>query len=105
MTYKTLMTGPTPLDHRHAKSPDVSQSGCFGNRARPLLRRAACLWYRRGAGDLGSGLTIILTGKVDITWHYASGRRELIVSHNAGHFMGELAQLAGRPPLVDTYAQ
>ena len=57
------------------------------------------------AGDVGLGLTIILAGKVDIMQHHASGRRELIVTHGPGAFMGELAQLSGRPALVDADAQ
>src|SRR6266568_4381237 len=56
-------------------------------------------------GEVGLGLTIILAGKVDITQHFESGRREPIVTHGAGAFMGELAQLAGRPALVDAHAQ
>jgi len=56
-------------------------------------------------GEVGLGLTIILDGKVDVTQHHESGRRELIVTHGAGAFMGELAQLAGRPALVDAHAQ
>src|SRR5215204_2005171 len=56
-------------------------------------------------GQTGLGLTIILKGTVDITQHDQSGHRELIVTHGPGHFMGELAQLAGRPFLVDAYAQ
>ena len=56
-------------------------------------------------GEVGHGLTIILAGKVDITRRDGSGRREPIVTRRAGAFMGELAQLAGRPALVDAYAQ
>src|SRR6266850_3165027 len=56
-------------------------------------------------GKVGPGLVIILAGKVDITQHDESGRRELIVTHGPGAFMGELAQLAGRPALVDAHAQ
>ena len=56
-------------------------------------------------GSVGHGLTVILAGKVDITQHDESGRREPIVTHSPGAFMGELAQLAGRPALVDAYAQ
>jgi thioredoxin reductase (NADPH) len=56
-------------------------------------------------GQVGEGLSIILAGKVDITQHDQSGRRNLIVTHGPGEFMGELAQLAGRPVLVDAYAQ
>ena len=60
--------------------------------------------YRAGEAlarvdQVGLGLTIILAGKVDITQHDESGRRTPIVTHGAGAFMGELAQLAGRPPL------
>ena len=56
-------------------------------------------------GQVSPGLTIILAGKVDITQHDESGRRQLIVTHGPGSFMGELAQLAGRPALVDAHAQ
>jgi thioredoxin reductase (NADPH) len=66
--------------------------------------------YRAGealvqVGHVGPGLTIILTGRVDVTQHDESGRRRHIVTHGPGSFMGELAQLAGRPALVDAYAQ
>src|SRR5262245_24816805 len=56
-------------------------------------------------GVVGPGLIIILSGKVDVTQRGELGRRELIVTHGLGSFMGELAQLAGRPALVDAYAQ
>ena len=56
-------------------------------------------------GEVGPGLTIILSGEVQITQHDASGHREPIVTHGRGAFMGELAQLSGRPALVDAHAQ
>src|SRR6267142_5670826 len=56
-------------------------------------------------GEVGLGLTIILGGSVEITQHDQSGRRTAIVTHGPGAFMGELAQLAGRPSLVDAHAQ
>ena len=49
-------------------------------------------------GEAGRGLTVILSGDVDD--HPAAtdaGRREPIVTHGPGGFMGELAQLSGRP--------
>src|SRR3979490_1354492 len=66
--------------------------------------------YRAGealakVGEMGLGLTIILGGNVEITQHDQSGRRTAIVTHGPGAFMGELAQLAGRPALVDAYAK
>jgi len=57
------------------------------------------------AGKINDGLTIVLSGKVDVTSHASSGQGDLIVTHEAGSFMGELAQLSGRPALVDAHAQ
>ncbi len=56
-------------------------------------------------GAVGHGLAIILAGNVDITQHDQWGRRTLVVTHGPGSFMGELAQLAGRPSLLDAYAR
>lgn len=55
-------------------------------------------------GKVGPGLTIILAGEVEITQRDQSGRRAKIVTHGPGAFMGELAQLSGRPALVDAHA-
>ncbi|MFL4979355.1 MAG: FAD-dependent oxidoreductase [Xanthobacteraceae bacterium] len=65
--------------------------------------------YRQGealakVGEVGEGLTIVLAGNVDVTRHHESGHGEPIVTHGPGAFMGELAQLAGRPVLVDAHA-
>ncbi len=70
----------------------------------PVLEPADIERVRR-FGEKGHGLTVILAGTVEITQHDESGRREPIVTYGAGAFMGELAQLAGRPALVDAYAQ
>ena len=56
-------------------------------------------------GEVGDGLIIILSGKVDVTQRDEMGRRAPIVTHGPGHFMGELAQLSGRPALVDVIAR
>ena len=56
------------------------------------------------AGDLGHGLTVILSGEVAITHRTELGGDQPIVTHGPGAFMGELAQLSGRPALVDAYA-
>ena len=66
--------------------------------------------YRKGdalakAGSVTEGFTIILSGKVDVNQHASSGQGPLIVTHGPGSFMGELAQLAGQPALVDARAQ
>jgi len=56
-------------------------------------------------GEAGHGLIIILSGQVDISQQDTSGHRKLIVTHGPGSFMGELAQLGGRPAIVDATAQ
>jgi thioredoxin reductase (NADPH) len=53
-------------------------------------------------GDTGHGLTVILSGQVAVGEH---GQPQPIVTHKAGGFMGELAQLSGRPSLVDAHAE
>jgi thioredoxin reductase (NADPH) len=57
------------------------------------------------AGQVGHGLGVILAGKVDLTEHDRSVHPEPIVTYGPGHFMGELAQLAGRPVLLDAIAR
>jgi thioredoxin reductase (NADPH) len=56
-------------------------------------------------GHAGSGFYVILAGKVDVTQRDQAGHPTLIVTHGPGQFMGELAQLAGRPSLADATAQ
>jgi thioredoxin reductase (NADPH) len=56
-------------------------------------------------GEAGHGLAVILCGRVEITEHDEFSRRRLIVTHRPGSFMGELAQLSGRPSLVDAHAK
>lgn len=47
-------------------------------------------------GEAGHGLTIILSGHATVTRRRESASPEPIVTHKAGSFMGELAQLSGR---------
>jgi thioredoxin reductase (NADPH) len=54
-------------------------------------------------GDAGKGLTLILSGQVEVT-RREGGENVPIVTHERGNFMGELAQLSGRPSLVDAIA-
>src|SRR3984957_3893663 len=66
--------------------------------------------YERGeaiviAGHASAGVTVVLSGRIDITERDPSGKRTIIVTHGRGVFMGEVAQLAGRPSLVDAHAQ
>jgi thioredoxin reductase (NADPH) len=77
---------------------ELSRLTRFGERRR----------YRAGeaiasAGDTGVGLKLVLSGKIEIT-QSDRGERSHIVTHERGNFMGELAQLSGRPYLVDAVA-
>lgn len=54
-------------------------------------------------GEVGHGLTVVLAGRLEISQPEA-GRRRLIATHLPGEFLGEIAQLSGRPALVDVDA-
>jgi thioredoxin reductase (NADPH) len=56
------------------------------------------------AGETGPGLTIVLSGEVEVTQNDGERGNQHIVTHGPGSFMGELAQLSGRPSLVDGLA-
>ena len=56
-------------------------------------------------GTVGYGLSIILAGRIEAIRYDAAGRRAPIITQGPGAFLGELAQLAGRPALVDVYAR
>jgi thioredoxin reductase (NADPH) len=65
--------------------------------------------YRAGevlvvTGEISPGAFIILSGEVAITQHSPFGPDQAIVTHGPGSLMGELAQLSGRPALVDARA-
>src|SRR2546430_385808 len=66
--------------------------------------------YRAGealvkVGEVGHGLTVVLAGAVAVTRSDELDRRDAIVTHGPGSFMGEVAQLSGRPALVDASAE
>jgi thioredoxin reductase (NADPH) len=56
------------------------------------------------AGEVAPGLIVILSGEVEITQGAGLDQRAVIVTHAAGQFVGELAQLSSRPALVDGVA-
>lgn len=67
----------------------------------PRSYRAGDMLARRG--EAGPGLMVILSGRVEAT-RPDGGADSHIVTHERGNFMGELAQLSGRPYLVDETA-
>jgi thioredoxin reductase (NADPH) len=57
------------------------------------------------AGKIAPGFLIVLAGRILVTEHDHLETHQPIVTHGVGNFMGELAQLAGRPALVDAVAE
>lgn len=55
-------------------------------------------------GEPSPGMLVVLSGEVTVTQHNVFGPNQLIVTHGPGGFVGELAQLSGRPALVDAHA-
>ena len=75
-----------------------------------VRRFGECRSFPKGAalltiGQVGPGLMVILSGRVDVTHVDKTGQRLSIVGHGPGEFVGELAQLAGRPALADVTAE
>jgi thioredoxin reductase (NADPH) len=61
--------------------------------------------YLVRAGEIAPGLMVLLSGEVAVTRRDGLGREKPISTHVPGSFLGELAQLSGRPALVDARAQ
>jgi thioredoxin reductase (NADPH) len=57
--------------------------------------------YLLKAGEVSPGIFVFLTGQVEITQSNELAPQQPIVTHGPGSFSGELAQLSGRPSLVD----
>lgn len=55
-------------------------------------------------GKIAPGLYVLLRGRVRIESRDSFGRSTLIVEHDDGHFMAEMAQLSGKPALIDGIA-
>ncbi len=55
-------------------------------------------------GEVGPRLALVLEGDNEVTQRDEPGRTRQIAPHKRGNFMGELAQLSGRPYLVDEIA-
>jgi thioredoxin reductase (NADPH) len=57
------------------------------------------------AGEVGPGLILVLSGKLEAVQGRGLDRPETIVTLGSGQFSGELAQLSARPSLVDVEAR
>lgn len=70
--------------------------------AQPLAFSAGDCLMR--AGETGGGLFVVLSGRVEISRRDGHGDKQVIIEHDPGQFIGEIAQLSDRPSLVDVKA-
>jgi thioredoxin reductase (NADPH) len=80
----------------HLDATDIERAWRFGE-----IRRFAAGEALAAIGEVGLGLAIILSGQVDVYRYDAHGRRQHLYTFGPGAFVGELAQLAGRPSFGD----
>jgi thioredoxin reductase (NADPH) len=80
----------------HLRATDIERARRFGE-----VRRFAAGEALAAIGEVGQGLAIILSGKVDVYRYDAHGERQHLSTFGPGAFVGELAQLAGRPSFGD----
>jgi CRP-like cAMP-binding protein len=91
------------IDARHDQMFPVLEPAEVDRLARFGERKSYAAGERIVAtGEVPAGAFVILSGVVDVM---QGGRLQPIVTHGPGSFMGELAQLSGRPSLVDAYAR
>ncbi|WP_084267299.1 FAD-dependent oxidoreductase [Azohydromonas lata] len=57
------------------------------------------------AGQPGAGLYVLLQGAVEVVQRDGLGHERPIITMRAGHFVGEVGSLTGKPSLVDARAQ
>lgn len=80
-------------------SPEIDRLRRFGT-----VRHLAPDEVFMKTGDVGPGLAVILSGAIEISQRDEHGDTQPIVTHLPGGFTGELAQLSGRPSLVDAHS-
>jgi thioredoxin reductase (NADPH) len=101
-----MAIAPSIIDtRRHQMFPTLEPADIARLRRFGQVRTFAIGDALARVGEVGHGLSIILSGRVEITQRHQSRQSTPIVTHGPGALMGELAQLAGRPALVDALAQ
>ncbi|WP_116138372.1 FAD-dependent oxidoreductase [Trinickia diaoshuihuensis] len=94
------------LEHRqHQLFPKLTAAEIASLRrfARPMSFKAGDFVFE--TGHVALGLFVLLSGRVRICSRDRAGNRTRIAEHEPGSFMAEMAQLSGRPALVDGVAE
>jgi thioredoxin reductase (NADPH) len=103
-----MLTPPTPTvanTRRDQMFPTLDRAEIARLRRFGRLRTYAAGDALAKVGDAGHGMMVILEGEVDVTRRDKGGTSQPVVTHGPGAFLGELAQLSGRPALVDAHAR
>jgi thioredoxin reductase (NADPH) len=97
---------PSIIETRHDQMfPILEESEIERVRRFGSVRSFATGEALKKAGEVSPGLGIILEGRVEAAIEQSvAGSRIPIVTQGAGEFIGELADLAGRPALADAHA-
>ena len=96
---------PRPRAQRHDQmfpilnESEIARVARFGERRRYA---AGVALFR--TGDVGIGLLVLVSGRVAIARHDATGRAVPVADHEPGSIIGETAGLSGKPALVDGVA-
>lgn len=93
--------GQTMALRRYQLFPKLSPAEIARLRRFGTARDWAAGDYVFHAGEQAPGMIVLLEGEVEIARHDGMGGDAVIVVHGPGEFMGEAAQLGGRPTLVD----
>jgi thioredoxin reductase (NADPH) len=97
---------PSIVDTRRDQIFPVLETGEI-ERARRFgdVRRFSTGEALASVGRIGEGLAIILEGQVEVYRYDARGERQHFYTFGPGSFLGELAQLGGRPSFGDAIAR
>ena len=96
---------PTLAESRHEQMfPTLSDGEVARLKRFGVVRTFAPGEALEHVGEAGHGMTVVLGGEVAVTWVNEAGERQPVGVYEPGAFLGELAQLSGRPALVDAHA-
>jgi thioredoxin reductase (NADPH) len=96
---------PAIVDRQHQAFPVLRDEEIHRVREFGTLQRFDDGHALQRIGDVGRGFAIVLSGEVEVCQYDLSNRAVSVAKYGPGKFMGELAQLADRPALVDAFAR
>lgn len=91
----------TRTDQAHPRLSDAEIGKILGLGRRVSWRAGERIY---SAGQIASGVLVLLSGRASVTRHDGLAQSGVVINQGPGHFLGEAAQLSGRPSLVDAHA-